>query len=376
MSVNAFPAADALLQKVSVVVPVLNCLKLVTDGMADMRRWAPLVKEVVVVDSHSTDGTLEFLRENLPWPHVQFHQRPRGLYAAWNHGIRHCTGDWIHISTAGDTISLEDLHYLAGMAERHQPDVITAPPRFVCGETEHPAHLRWPIHQLLERHPEGEVILLEGLSLMAFAMEFCRLCTVIQSWLGSSASNLYRRGIFETMPFPEDGAQTGDVMHGLRYAHQLRAAFVRRECGRFIFHDSVIPRLNVLEHFGEMYAAEYSIQQARLRELLFGFLRSGPLRHRLHPVAETSLITALAHSPLESLTGVRKLTAELEKQALKRGVLQQKVNTLRGERDEWKSRARLAETALKRYRGRIPSFLRSVLGLESPAASRQQPAKP
>lgn len=366
---------DPLLSRISVVVPVLNCLDLVGSGMEHMRAWAPLVRELIVVDSQSTDGTLEYLREQLPFPQVSFHQRPRGLYAAWNHGISQCQGDWVHISTAGDTISLPDLRYLAEVAERSQADVVTAPPHFIHGEAASGHHPVWPIHHLLERHEGEELIVLEGLSLMAFTMEFCRLSQVIQCWLGSSASNLYRRRLFDSTSFPTDCGHSGDVMFSLRNAHRLRAAFVRRECGRFVMHPPTVPHQGMLEAYGKLYAEAYAEQLARLHEFVLRATRGEETETRprpvFHPAEEASFLRAMAHSPEEALESWKReaeLMRELDKKIQQRDELKVKRDALRGELESWKGRARQAEAALQHSRRRIPAFLRRLLNLDAPPA--------
>ncbi|MBL9116669.1 MAG: glycosyltransferase family 2 protein [Verrucomicrobiaceae bacterium] len=351
------------LSEISVVVPTRNCLHLVQSGMKEMLTWTPLVKEVLVVDSESSDGTLDYLKEQLQYPNVRFLTHPPGLYQSWNFGISQTTGKWVHISTAGDTISTDDLQYLALMAERTDADVTTAPPHFVMDGDYTPPWLNWPIHDLLARQQEGDFIVLEGLSLLVFAMEYCRPGIGVQSWLGSSASNLYKRRFFEGRGFPTNCGHSGDVMFGLSYAAEMKAAFLRRPCGKFVFHRPTTAQPNVVERFGEVYGAEYlrcqSILNDRLREAM---LKCG-LQDLLTPMTEASWWRALHYSPEDMI----RIGAQLQQEKTKRETAQEKLAALRPERDEWKERAKAAETALRRCRKIIPSFLRRWLGVETPA---------
>lgn len=352
-----------LLSSISVVVPTRNCLHLVQSGMAEMHTWAPLVREVLVVDSESTDGTLEYLREQLLYPNARCLSHPPGLYQSWNFGISQTTGRWVHVSTAGDTISLEDLQYLALKAAETDADVTTAPPHFIVDGVDTPTWRRWPIHELMERQPGADVVVLEGLALLVFAMEYCRLSVSVQSWLGSSASNLYKRSLFESRSFPTNCGHSGDVMFGLRYAAEMKAAFLRRCCGRFVFHPPTAAQPDVVERFGDVYGAEYLRCQSLLHEKIRGFMLSGGMSDCLTSAVEPSWWRALNHSPEDLI----RIGTQLREEKAKRSAAQEKLAALRPERDAWKERAREAEAALRRSRKLIPGFLRRWLRLETRA---------
>ena len=53
---------------ISVLVPTRNSMSLLPQHVEAMRAWLDQVEEVVAVDSHSTDGTLEFLQRELKHP--------------------------------------------------------------------------------------------------------------------------------------------------------------------------------------------------------------------------------------------------------------------------------------------------------------------
>ncbi|NBP89881.1 MAG: glycosyltransferase [Opitutae bacterium] len=52
----------------SVVVPTYNCASLIARHIASMQNWLDLADEIIVVDSQSTDGTNELIRQNLNLP--------------------------------------------------------------------------------------------------------------------------------------------------------------------------------------------------------------------------------------------------------------------------------------------------------------------
>ena len=115
----------------SVVLPTYNCAQLMERHLDAMATWSDLAEEIVVVDSRSTDGTLDLIRSRLRHPNVRIIERDRGLYESWNEGIAATTSDWVYISTAGDTIERAHLLHLLDLGERATADVVISAPRFV-----------------------------------------------------------------------------------------------------------------------------------------------------------------------------------------------------------------------------------------------------
>ena len=91
--------------KVSVVVPVYNevdtILKIV-DAIQSSPAWDKMVREIIVVDDCSTDGTRDKLLsiENLDSVTVLYHEKNRGKGAALRTGFNHCSGDIVLIQDA------------------------------------------------------------------------------------------------------------------------------------------------------------------------------------------------------------------------------------------------------------------------------------
>lgn len=254
------------LRSITVIIPTRNCLSQVLEGLPVMEEWLPFVGEVIVVDSQSSDGTREALRRRVTGAHVRFIDHPPGLYASWNAGIKAATKEFIHISTAGDTISASDLEALVQAADAHSVDVVCAPPHFYDQAGRPVEGPRWPVHELAGRR-------LEGLELLAAAMNWCQVPLKHMSWLGSSASNLYRRSVFNTREFPLDVGHSGDMMFGLRHAPELSAVFLKEKRGRFVLHESAGSRADLFDAYGEAYASQY----ASHRELLLKSLHLDPM---------------------------------------------------------------------------------------------------
>ncbi len=196
-----------------------------------MRGWVDLAEEVVVVDSRSTDGTVEYIRQELAHPRLRIIERDRGLYASWNEGIAATTGAWIYVSTAGDTIDREQVRHLVETGERAEADVVISPPRFVDSEGDPIADLAWPPHAIIARHGDGRPFILSPTALATLAYLHCP-----NSILGSSASNVYRGETLRARPFPTDFRGAGDTVWLMRHSLSVRACLTPRAGSAFCGH--------------------------------------------------------------------------------------------------------------------------------------------
>lgn len=239
----------------SVIIPTLNARHLIEPIAEQMREVFSEAGEVIVVDSHSEDGTLELLREILVSENAAFHSRPRGLYSSWNYGIEQSSKKWLHIATAGDLIDLEELKYLHSVAEDRDVDVVTSPPRFFSEGGQPLPDIIWPILEYFQSHRDSEIVEISGPALLSHALNHCRPGQ-FNGWLGSSASNLYRTETLKEKPFPTDVGPIGDSLWGLQHANEIRACFCSRRCGRFVIHDledAFLPDSRISEIFGRLW---------------------------------------------------------------------------------------------------------------------------
>lgn len=216
----------------SVVMPTYQCRALMERHLPAMNGWADLADEVVVVDSRSTDGTLECLRDGLRHPRLRIIERERGLYASWNEGIAATTGRWVYISTAGDTVTRQHLTRLLQAGERAGADVVVSPCQFV-GEDGRPmpasAHGNPRIYREFAR--EGDVVIAPP-AVRHFAFQ----AAGTQGLLGSCASDLFRGEFLRARPFPEDYGTHGDTAWLLRHSHEMRLCVLQETGSTFCVH--------------------------------------------------------------------------------------------------------------------------------------------
>jgi hypothetical protein len=220
----------AFMLPISVLVPTRNSMSLLPAHLEKMREWRGSVQEIIAVDSHSTDGTLETLRNEFNSHNTRVLTHPPGLYQSWNFGIAECRARFIYISTVGETITREGLEKLAQVAAQFEADAVISPPRMleVSGK---PKHKIWPIHELLEVLPDKGPVMLPPPETQLFAVAH-----LLRGILGSSASNLYRSEVLQRWPFRTDFGTAGDLAWGLEHSGHVRLAVVPETFSTFVFH--------------------------------------------------------------------------------------------------------------------------------------------
>lgn len=217
--------------KISVVMPTFNCAPRMARHLEAMAKWSDLAHEIIVVDSRSSDGTLELIQAKLRHPRLRIIVRDRGLYESWNEGIAATTGDWIYISTAGDTIEREHLVHLRDLGERAEADVVISAPSFIDEAGAPCTDPGWPPGKIIAASGEDGPFMLNARA--AFLQAFMHFPCAI---LGSSASNLYRGDHLRPRPFPADFKGAGDSVWILHHAARSRVCFTPAIGSTFCIH--------------------------------------------------------------------------------------------------------------------------------------------
>ena len=216
---------------ISVVMPTRNVRQRLEYHLEQNQDWLPRVEEIIIVDSHSIDGSLDYLRKHLNHPKIRFLQHPPGLWESWNYGICQAHNPYTYISTIGDTITLDGLTHLYETIETLQTDVIISPPQFERENDLLKKIERWPIHNLLESLGIQQPTHIPPVKLYPHAIFHLE-----RSLLGSSASNLYRTTTLKKYPFPTDYGPAGDSAWVLTYNYHVSLAFTSRRTSTFLVH--------------------------------------------------------------------------------------------------------------------------------------------
>jgi cellulose synthase/poly-beta-1,6-N-acetylglucosamine synthase-like glycosyltransferase len=196
--------------KLGVVIPTLNCAHLMESHVDSMLPWLDRADEIVVVDSNSTDGTLEILSKRISHPNVQIHQRPKGLYQAWNFGISQVRSKYTYVSTVGDSITPYGVDHLLDVAESLNADVVISKPDFINEAGIPIKGPFFPVDKIISMLRITEPARVGTLTCLLF-----QILTIPGAILGSSASNLYRTDLFQKHPFPTQFGTTGDGAWGI-----------------------------------------------------------------------------------------------------------------------------------------------------------------
>lgn len=199
--------------------------------VAGLRPWLDLAAEVVVVDSFSTDGTVDFLRANLAHPALRFLTHPPGLYASWNHGIAQIGSKYVYIATTGDTITRAGVCQLVEAAESLACDVVISRPSFcdVAGQTM--PDKQWPVDDVIATLDVKQPRRLQPFEAVVFAAVHAT-----DALTGSCASDLFRTEILRRHPFPTDFGLSGDAAWNWTHGAEVIYGVVPDKFSTFALH--------------------------------------------------------------------------------------------------------------------------------------------
>ena len=215
-----------------VVIPTKDSMPYLQKHVEGLRCWLDLAQEVVVVDSFSRDGTVEYLRQHLKHPQVTYITHPPGLYASWNHGIAQITAKHVFIATAGDVISRAGIIHLVETAEGLNCDVVISKPR-LQDQQGRTVEVAWPIDDIIASLGLAESRRLHQLEAVTFAVTHAS-----GAMLGSCASNLFRTSVLKRFPFPNNFGTAGDGAWGLLHAAEVSWGVVPEKFSTFLIHPS------------------------------------------------------------------------------------------------------------------------------------------
>jgi hypothetical protein len=229
-----------------------------------------MVHEFIWVITESPDGSHQLAQEAARELGGQVLEVPRGLYQAWNSGISRATGDFIYISTIGDTITPEGLEALSVCIRKTQADVVFSPP-VISPATE--ANLKrsrhWPVFkfaQILNQYadncmPKEKAFLIQILS-------------GASGLLGSCASCLFRTSFLQGRPFSTDHHHYGDTAWTFQNLPEAILAFHPDPVARFVVHDDKADRFIDKKQIYRLTDNLGILLQPQLRTTLMKFIQA------------------------------------------------------------------------------------------------------
>jgi len=189
---------------IPLIIPTRNSMGGLDRHVETLLPWYGSVRQVVIVDSKSTDGSVEYLSEHLKHPNIKFIEHPPGLYASWNAAVSHADSTYVSFSTIGDTLPFESLRELYRIAESYEADVVISPPEILSSSGDRHQAV-WPIHRFCQRLGSKEPYALSPLERVVW-----NTSALPGTLLGSSSSNLYKTSLLKETPFPCDYGHAGD----------------------------------------------------------------------------------------------------------------------------------------------------------------------
>ena len=81
---------------ITAIIPVLNCGHRMAEHMEKSMEWLSKVAEIVVVDSHSEDDTIDIIREHAGHLNLRIITHPKGLYESWNKGVEEAKETFVY----------------------------------------------------------------------------------------------------------------------------------------------------------------------------------------------------------------------------------------------------------------------------------------
>ncbi len=201
---------------VTVLCPVRDCAEAMPAHAAHLRDLAGVVSEIIVIDSNSTDGTLDCLKRELDGLDVVYLNHPPGLYPSWNHGIMAATCEYCTIATVGDVLPVDSLKRLTETIRKFEADAVISAPEMLDA-TGNPSKRRWPIHQIIAESGISGPRLIDSAEWLAMTLGFFPA-----TLLSSSAGNLYSTEFLQKNPFPAEYGHAGDCVWALENGHKAR----------------------------------------------------------------------------------------------------------------------------------------------------------
>jgi glycosyltransferase involved in cell wall biosynthesis len=116
---------------ISCVVPTLNSAATLDTTLLSLRTQKDVDVHILVVDSGSTDATLEICQR---WNVPSIYEAPGNMYQAINSGLRQCTTEWITYLNSDDWIYSDSYARLLARGEQQKADLVYGHHDFVDGQ--------------------------------------------------------------------------------------------------------------------------------------------------------------------------------------------------------------------------------------------------
>jgi len=109
--------------RLSVIIVNYNVKEFLEQSLQAIRKAAQVQEtEVIIVDNHSVDRSVETVRENFPWVRLIANDTNRGFAAACNQGIRESGGEYVLLLNPDTLVQEDTFSTMVAYLDEH-PDV-------------------------------------------------------------------------------------------------------------------------------------------------------------------------------------------------------------------------------------------------------------
>jgi glycosyltransferase involved in cell wall biosynthesis len=110
--------------KISVIMATMNSAETLQRAIDSFAAQDYPHKELIIIDGASTDGTVDIIKKTESIIHYWISEPDSGVYEAWNKGLDHVTGDWVHFLGSDDYYMGPDVFSrVARWLERATPQI-------------------------------------------------------------------------------------------------------------------------------------------------------------------------------------------------------------------------------------------------------------
>ena len=92
------------MKKISIIIATFNAAKTLQRCLDSIANQKNDDIEILIIDGASSDCTIEIVKKNENLIDVFLSEKDRGIYDAWNKGIKRATGEWIVFLGADDVL--------------------------------------------------------------------------------------------------------------------------------------------------------------------------------------------------------------------------------------------------------------------------------
>lgn len=107
------------MKKISIIIATYNAEKTLQRCFDSIRNQKNEKVELIVIDGNSNDNTLSIIESNADIVDYYVSESDKGIYDAWNKGVKVSTGEWIEFLGADDNLLPDSLPFYLDYLEKN-----------------------------------------------------------------------------------------------------------------------------------------------------------------------------------------------------------------------------------------------------------------